>query len=569
MRIPLTAGAYSAQSVIANAQRAVNLYPEINPQDTTPPVPVTHYLTPGLVPLATAATLGWRGLYRATDGVLYGCVGQDIVKVDLLWAITVLGSIASATGQVYMADNGSAVLIIDGTSAGYCIDMATGSFLAVNPTNFYGADRIDFLDGFFILNRPGTRQFYISLSNVTFANLTGGDVLTGVITSGGAGYVDGAYTSVSLTGGSGADAKADITVAGGAVTACAIVAGQGGENYRVNDVLSADASSLGGSGAGFTFVVQTIGSSAFDALDFVSKNSYADNIVGLIVMKREIWVLGALKTSIYYNAGAADFPFQQMPGVFVEHGCIAKNSIAQADLSIFWLSQDLQGKAFVLEGVGYEAKRISTHAIEQEIQQYADLSDAVGYTYQQNGHVFYVLTFRTANKTWVYDKASKQWHERTWTDENGAENAHRSNCGAFAYGSNVVGDWQNGKLYQFSTTAYTDFGGPIVRRRGFPHMMADAKRVIYRRFIADMQVGSVTGGGPADAPLVYVRWSDTRGESWGNPVAMSAGSSGDYLRSMLVTKLGMARDRVFEIFWSGDFETALNGAFVDPMPLGS
>jgi len=258
-----------------------------------------------------------------------------------------------------------------------------------------------------------------------------------------------------------------------------------------------------------------------------------------------------------------------MPGVFVEHGCIAKNSIAQADLSIFWLSQDLQGKAFVLEGVGYEAKRISTHAIEQEIQKYPGLADAIGFTYQQNGHVFYVLTFREANKTWVYDKATKLWHERTYTDANGGENAIRANCCAFAYGYNVVGDWQDGRLYRMDTDVYNDDGAPIVRRRGFPHLMADGKRVIYRRFIADMQVGTATGTGPSDAPQVYVRWSDTRGASWGNPVAMSAGATGDYLRSMLVTKLGMARDRVFEVFWSAEFETALNGCFVDPLPLGS
>jgi hypothetical protein len=33
--------------------------------------------------------------------------------------------------------------------------------------------RVDYIDTFFLLNRPGTNQWYTSLSNVTFANLTG------------------------------------------------------------------------------------------------------------------------------------------------------------------------------------------------------------------------------------------------------------------------------------------------------------------------------------------------------------------------------------------------------------
>lgn len=52
--IPLTSGAYSSQSVIANAQRCVNLYPESNPKATNPPVPVTHYQRPGLVRIGGA-----------------------------------------------------------------------------------------------------------------------------------------------------------------------------------------------------------------------------------------------------------------------------------------------------------------------------------------------------------------------------------------------------------------------------------------------------------------------------------------------------------------------------------
>lgn len=77
----------------------------------------------------------------------------------------------------------------------------------------------------------------------------------GAIT-GGAGYVNGTYTDVPLTGGSGFSATADITVAGGAVTVVTMKNRGGG--YQVGDVLSASNTNLGGAGGGFTVPVTAI-----------------------------------------------------------------------------------------------------------------------------------------------------------------------------------------------------------------------------------------------------------------------------------------------------------------------
>ena len=45
-------------------------------------------------------------------------------------------------------------------------------------------------------------------------------------------------------------------------------------------------------------------------------------------------------------------------------------------------------------------------------------SDDGGYTYQQDGHSFYMLTFPTVSKTWCYDTSIGIWHERA-SFENG------------------------------------------------------------------------------------------------------------------------------------------------------
>ncbi len=466
MRAPLKLGAYEAKSIIANAQRCVNLYVETNPEDS--PFPTTHYLMPGLVVKATSSQKVWRGLYAATNGKLYGVCGNLVYFIDSDFTLTELGPINSWAGQVNMIDNGTTVLLVTGAT-GYTITLSDNSLAPVNQLSFYGGATVQYGDGYFVLPRPDSTQFYISLA------------------------------------------------------------------FEAN----------------------------FDALDFAGKTGFSDRLVTLQVTKRYIYLLGALTTEVWYNAGNAAFPYERMPGAFIQHGCAAAQSAAQMDGAVYWLSQSKEGKCIVVRTENYEAKRISTHAIENEFQAYPRIDDAIGYTMQLEGHYWYVLTFPTADKTWVYDLSNGQWSEWLWLDSQGQLHRHRSNCFAFAYGKLVMGDWENGKLYEATPEAMTDDGQPITRIRSFPHMLDDSNRVMYREFIADMQVGE--GDNSGVVPL-FLRWSDTRGASWGNHIEESFGLEGDYLKSVQFQRLGMARDRVFELSWSAPVKTALNGAFVQALP---
>ena len=154
MRIPLLGGAYQARSLVAGAQRCVNMYPEANPAEGSPPVPVTHYPTPGLRQISQAPIVGrYRALYRATNGDLYAVINSSVyyINADHVW--TLLGSVTFGTNTVNLSDNGLVIVIVDGTPTGYAINMATRAFGTITDPSFYGATSVDYLDTYFIFNR--------------------------------------------------------------------------------------------------------------------------------------------------------------------------------------------------------------------------------------------------------------------------------------------------------------------------------------------------------------------------------------------------------------------------------
>jgi hypothetical protein len=426
----------------------------------------------------------------------------------------------------------------------------------------------------------GTVGNAYTLAAGTYGGTVSGATLAGGIDATGSGfsytvntvsgtYTDGTYTNVPFTGGTGSGGQATIAISGGIVTAVTVTAA--GTNYVVGDTLTASNTNLGGVGSGFVWQVSTVAGNAFDPLDIATKNGDPDPIQGVIVMHREIWVIGTMTTEVWYNGGAADFPFQVLPGTFIEHGCIAHHSIAKQDLSVYWLSQDEQGQGIVMRGNNYTALRISTWALENEIASYPTIADAIGFTHQLEGHTFYTLIFPTANKTWQYDQASELWNELAWTDNQGNLNRHRMNCVCHAYNKIIAGDWENGKLYNLSLSNYsddvdglglnTDGTYPISRIRSWYAIVNEGDRIVYQSFTADMQVGDSTNPVTSD-PMVSLRWSDDRGRTYGNKVEQTMGSQGEYLTNMNWNRLGIGRGRVFELSWSSAAPTALNGAWI-------
>jgi hypothetical protein len=316
------------------------------------------------------------------------------------------------------------------------------------------------------------------------------------------------------------------------------------------------------------WVTSLLEGTSVDPLDFASAEGSPDGLVAVNINNREAWLFGADSVEVWYDAGLADFPLARIQGAFSEVGCVAAYSIAKLDNSLFWLGTDARGQGIVYRTAGYNAQRVSTHAIEHAIAQYADISTAVAYSYQQEGHAFYVLSF--AEATWVFDVATSAWHERAGFSA-GEFTRHRSNCQCNFGGTIIVGDYQNGNIYALDLDVYADNGAIqkwLRSWRAIPTGENNLKRTAHHALQLDCESGvgldavdAIDGG--MMKPRVMLRWSDDGGHTWSNEHWADMGQIGQFSRRVFWRRLGMTlklRDRVYEVSGTDPVKVAILGA---------
>lgn len=474
--IPFIGGTYLSRSRNFDAQRAINLFPEASGSGTSKSIAMLLG-TPGLVLFATLAGASVRGCIRFSATQAIVVVGGNVYSLNTAGVGVLIGAIINRPTPVSMASNGNTIMLVTGPE-GYVITPnaaipANSTVVQITNTAFSGADRVDFIDEYFVFNKPGTQEFQIS----------------GLL------------------------------------------------------------------------------SNSIDPLDFASAEGSPDLLISLIVLQREIWLFGQNSTEIFFDSGNPDFPFERIQGTFIEQGIAAKMSPAKllgpdGASTAFILTADDRGQGVAAKTAGYQLQRISTHAEEFAWAQYSRIDDAIGYTYQQEGHSFYVLNFPTANATWAYDTSTQLWHERAWRNPIDATlNRHRSNCQMAFGGKIIVGDWENGNLYSLSLDAYTDNGAVLPAIRQAPHFASgDNTWTIFDRFWLDMETGIGLAVGQGSDPQVMIEWSDDGGHTFPNYRTVSAGKVGEYRARAVIRRCGKSRDRVWRVSISDPVKRVFIGA---------
>ena len=536
---------YVSQSIYENDQEAINLFAQLNPKrGPDGRGQIVLYSAPGKTTLATlpdAAEV--RGVWTFTGStILIAVCGASVYSVSTAFAATKVGTLATLSGPVQISDNTQVVMLADGV-ARYIYNPTTGYFSTLAAPSFTASIAA------FTMTVTSVSSGLIGLNQVVSgAGVSAGTIVTAFVTGTG---LTGTYTvSISQT----VTPAETMTTGDGAFIASSqlgevdtffVYNQPGTNNWGASNSLSASS----------------------QPLSFSQKDGAGSNLVALIVNDREVFLLGERDGEVWIDAGSSPFPFQRLVGTSMQHGIIAQYSLSRLGDSFAWLSQDTRGQGIVMKMNGYTPQRISTHAFETATVGYSTLADASCSTYQQGGHEFYVLSFPTADVTWCYDVATEMWHKRAYRDNLDVLHRDRGNCACLFAGKVVVGDWANGALYALDPTVYTDAGGvPMYRMRRAPHLTEDLNRVKYQRLQIQFEPGVGLATGQGSNPQAMLQWSDDGGSTWSIEHWTSIGKVGIYKNRAIWRRLGMARDRVFQVAITDPVKVVIVSANVKAQP---
>lgn len=297
------------------------------------------------------------------------------------------------------------------------------------------------------------------------------------------------------------------------------------------------------------------------ALDFATAESSPDSLARVFSAFGNLWLFGDQTTEVWYDSGNVDFPFTRIEGAKMQTGCVAPHSVQEMDNSLFWLGKDRYGQGIVYRAQGYSPVRVSTHAIEYAISQATDLSLIVAYTYQDGGHLFYVLTGGGLPTTLVYDAATKMWHERAKLEDNGSFSSHMGATHMFAFGKHLVGDKDTGAIYEMSQAYFDDNGRAIKRQRVFTHIHEEAQRLRVKELQVDFEYGVGTSGQGLN-PTAVLEVSTNGAKTWSPEYPAPIGAMGKYKTRAVWRRLGMSDIFTFRLSVTDPVKIAICGAYM-------
>lgn len=333
-------------------------------------------------------------------------------------------------------------------------------------------------------------------------------------------------------------------------------------------VLTGETTTVGYAGGRFLSFNRATGQVRLSALNdgttytaqFFARSEASDRWREMIMGSSEIFMIGEETSEFWYNSGATPQPFAFARGSNFESGTCAPASAARVGGSFVWVSGSKDGKGRIMRADGYSPRPFGNYAVETALSRYAresTIDDAEVMPYEQEGHLFAVFSFPTAQASWAVDMETGSWHELG--DFDSATNRYRvwgprTHCVAF--NKHLVGDRTSGVIAELDVNIGDDLGRPIRRLRMGPPLWASSReQILVSRFsvIVENGLGAVSGQG--NDPKLMARFSKDA-KRWSAERQAGVGRLGEYAHRCYFTRLGAS-----EPLWVPEV------SFTDPIPL--
>lgn len=296
--------------------------------------------------------------------------------------------------------------------------------------------------------------------------------------------------------------------------------------------------------------------SELDALDFSSADAQPDDIVAQIVRKRELYLFGTRSCEVWINSGDPDFPLVRYQGTPIDVGVVGTYAVTKAADTLMFVGKTERGGAMVYEMNGYQPQRVSTQAVEQALEASTDITQATLWAYQEAGGEFLAVNAPGLETTWVFDAATRQWHERAELVEG---NFHPLRVTGVAFHQNEHFAIGGTKFYRMARRINTLAGDVLCRERTWPHLIAPSMEPVSYK---GLELRCTTGEALAGASIT-LEVSNDGGSVFQPPLIRSLGAVGRRTQRVRWMPLGTARERVFRLRCTDPVPLTIQGATVE------
>ena len=280
----------------------------------------------------------------------------------------------------------------------------------------------------------------------------------------------------------------------------------------------------------------------------------SDKIDAMCSNNEKLFVFGKNSIQEYVYTADSRMPFSTTQSSKI--GILNKDSLSIINNQMFWLGAGDEGQYGIFTATDVNnITRISTINLEKEIGSFDDVN-CVAWTWTENQHMFYAITFYKNNKTFVYDLSTQKWHNRVSTTSTTNENRFWRYRFARLFDNKICMSTEHGLTF-IDNEKFTEHDGKrIVRLRrggvtidGYNFFMIDNVEFIINN-------GFVRLDNPTVQPKFMFRYS-INGATFSNERISYGGLQGQYGFKTQFPRLGMGSRFAFEFSTSEDMDLTI------------